>query len=347
MSVSSFIHALPKVALHLQIETTAPRETMLMFADQNEIGAEVKRFDKWLKLYEEPDFRKPDELRAMLQSWLRYGDDLVRVIYDIGVALSKDNVRYAEISVNPLSFVSNTLTFDSFLEALNDGRDRAERAWGVKMRWIMRIPRDDPRRADEVVRWATSATAKKGGVVGVSLTGDDGSASIEQFERVFGIAEKKGLSRAAYLLDDDDVDEAIDLLGLDTVIGAWGLADSPETLEMMVEKNILLCVNPVDALMRGHVRNLANYPMETLIASGVSLVISPLMPTLYNLSQSGLYNRLIEAGLLTQEQVEQVVRDTLVHNHLPEDEKAELQAIYAVESDVLREEHLSESTEAE
>lgn len=347
MSVASFLHALPKVALHLQFETTVPRETMLMFADQNEIGAEVKRFDKWLKLYDDPDFRKPDELRAMLQTWLRYGDDLVRAVYDIGVALSKDNVSYAEIAVNPLSFVSNTLTFDSFLEALNDGRDRAERAWGVKMRWIMRIPRDDLRRADEVVRWATSATAKKAGVIGVSLTGDDGSATIEQFERVFGIAEKKGLSRSAYLLDSDDIDEAIDILALDTVLGAWRLTDSPEIMKQMAENDILLCINPIDDLMRGHIRDLGNYPMDTLLTSGIPLIASPVMPTLYKMRQSDLYNRLIEADLLSLDEAERMVTDALAHSHLPDDEKMELQAIYSVESDVLREEHLEEKTEAE
>lgn len=346
MTVESFVRALPKVALHLEIETATPRETMLMFADQNEIGASVKRFDKWLKLYDDPDFRKPDDLREMLQSWLVYGDDLVRAVYDIGVALSKDNVRYAEISVNPLSFVSNTLTFDSFLEALNDGRDRAERAWGVKMRWIMRVPRAEPRRANEVVRWATSATAKKGGVVGLSLTGHDSSVTLDQFERVFGVADKKGLSRSANLLENDDIDEAIDLLGLQTVMSAWGLVDSPETMALMAEKGIALCVNPMDDLMRGHVRDLGNYPMEGLLAGGMPLVISPIMPTLYKTQLSDLYLQLIEKDLMTLAQVEQAVETAMSQAHLPEDEKESLKMMYEVEHEVLREEHL-EAAETE
>ncbi|MEO0563197.1 MAG: hypothetical protein AAF125_13905, partial [Chloroflexota bacterium] len=214
MSTESYLKSIPKVELNLQFEGAVPRETMLMFADQNEMSEQVKRFSKWLKLYDEPDFNKLDDLTDMLRSWLQYGDDLTRAVYDIGVRLSKDNVRYAEITINPLSFVTGDLTFNEFLEALNDGRDRAERAWGVQMRWIMAVPRAEPRYADEIVRWATSTTAKDGGVVAVALVGYNypKGATIDQFERAFKTAEKKELARIAHLNASDDLDEAIDTL---------------------------------------------------------------------------------------------------------------------------------------
>jgi adenosine deaminase len=342
MTVESYIRALPKVELFLQLEGAVPRETMLMFADQNEMQDSVKRFDRWLDLYEKPDFKKLDDLTEMLRSWLQYSDDLTRAIYDVGVVLSKQNVRYAEIGVNPLSFVSNDLTFEAFINALNDGRDRAERAWGVQMRWIMLIPRNDPRRADEVARWATSHTAEKGGVVGLALVGQRGNkpVSLDQFERAFRTAEKKALARAAYLSEKDDVDEAIDLLGLEAVVDGWGLNESPETLAAMQNHDVLLCIGAARALAYGRVKDITKYPYQTLYDSGVTLVISSDMPALFRSQISDEYLAILQADGLTIEQMETLTRNAFQRCHLPEEEKEALLMMLDVELDVLRAEHI-------
>ncbi|MEO1440906.1 MAG: hypothetical protein AAFV33_10915, partial [Chloroflexota bacterium] len=269
MSVEAYIRALPKVELNLQFEGAVPRETMLMFADQNDMRDEIKRFDRWVEQYKKPDFKKLDELTDMLRSWIRWGDDLTRAIYDIGVQLSKDNVRYAEVAINPLAFVSNEFTFDTFLESLNDGRDRVERAWGVQMRWIMTIPRSDARRADDVARWATSATGKKGGIVGITLSGYDKIISLDQFDRAYGIAVKKEISRSARLSPKDDIDEAIDLLALESVIDAWGLIESPQTVEAMKEHNVSLNLGLARAKAYGWINKPADMPVAELLAAGL------------------------------------------------------------------------------
>jgi adenosine deaminase len=148
MSIETLIKAMPKVDLHLQFEGTVPRETIMIMVDQNEVKEKIKRFDKWLETYQNPDFKKLDDLTEMLRSWIEHEDDLVRAVYDIGVWMNKDNIRYAEIAINPLAFVTGDFTFDQFIASINDGRDRAERAWGVKMRWVLLTARNDPRRAD-------------------------------------------------------------------------------------------------------------------------------------------------------------------------------------------------------
>jgi adenosine deaminase len=347
MSVESYLRALPKVELHLQLEGAVPRETMLMFADQNEIREEVKRFDRWLGLYANPDFKKLGELVDMLRTWLRYGDDLTRAVYDIGVTLSKDNVRYAEIGVNPLTFVSNDFTFEALLNALNDGRDRAERAWGVQMRWIMLIPRSEPRRADEIARWATSATARKNGVVGVALMGYSQNTSLDQFERAFRTAQKKNLARAAYLGSKDDIDEAIDLLKLDEVIDGWGLAESPETVAKMADQGVTLSIGLKRARAYGWIREWTDYPLNTLWDAGVQLTASSDMPVLFDSHLSDEFITMLEHDMATLEQIEQIAANAVDSCHLPDEEKETLKMIISLEMDVLRDQHLTSAEEDE
>lgn len=345
MSIESYINALPKTELELRLEGAVPRETMLMFADQNEIGAEVKRFKKWIDLYQTPDFKRLDDLTEMLRSWLRYGDDLTRAVYDVGVQMSKSNVRYAEVAVNPLSYVKNDFTFDEFLNALDDGRDRAHRGWGVQMRWTIIIPREIPRRSDEIARWATSATAKKAGVVGITLAGYHANESLDQFERAFRTAQKKDIMRSAYLTAKDDIDEAIDALGLQRVIDGWGIAESPETLESMAEQGISFCVGIKRNQSYGWVRQVNTIPMTTILESGVKVAVSSDMPVIFGSTLADEYISAIENNLLNIEQVEEIARDTITMCGLDEDEKAELTTMFDVEMEVLRMEHLNDETE--
>ncbi|MEM6285279.1 MAG: hypothetical protein AAF787_24030 [Chloroflexota bacterium] len=341
MSVEAYIRALPKVELNLQFIGAVPQETMLMFADQNNMRDEIKRFDRWVEQYKKPDFKKLDDLTEMLRSWIRWGDDLTRAVYDIGVQLSKDNVRYAEIAINPLSFVSNEFTFDTFLAALNDGRDRVERAWGVQMRWIMTIPRSDARRADDVARWATSATGRKGGVVGITLAGYDKPISLDQFDRAFGIAVKKDVSRSARLGPKDDIDEAIDLLSLQSVIDGWGLIESPQTMEAMKAQEVTLNIGVARARAYGWINKAADLPLTQLMDGGLTLTVGTDMPTIFGTSLSNEYLALVENDLATVEQIEMLIENALNACHLPDDDRDALAAVLMVEMEVLKAEHLA------
>src|SRR5690606_22028815 len=110
----------------------------------------------------------------------------------------KQNVKYAEITVNPAIYTDLGMSFQMLMEALNDGADRAERAWGVKLAWIMSMPRERPRKSDDIARWATSATAQKGNVVGMSLVGREDAQPVAQFKKAFSTVEKKNIPRISH-----------------------------------------------------------------------------------------------------------------------------------------------------
>lgn len=140
MTTASFIAALPKVELSIQLAGAIQPKTITFIAERNEISASLKHFDNWLKLMHEPDVSRLYDIIRMAASWLKTADDLTYIVYDLGTWLSKQNVRYAEVCVDPLLFPDLNLSYDGVLNAINDGRDRAKRAWGVDMAWIFTIP---------------------------------------------------------------------------------------------------------------------------------------------------------------------------------------------------------------
>src|SRR6476646_2254453 len=101
MSTASFIAALPKVELNVQLEGAMQLHTLKNIAEQNDIPETLKRYSQWWSVVEQPDYARIYEIARRADSWVKHAYELTRVVYDLGTALAKQNVRYAEVSVNP------------------------------------------------------------------------------------------------------------------------------------------------------------------------------------------------------------------------------------------------------
>src|SRR5215204_1346805 len=164
MTVATYIEAMPKVDLHVHLEGAISKNMMLVIADQNDVSESVKHFNTWVNLLEKPEYDRLEELIRVVSGWVRQPEDLTRLAYEAGTHLARQNVRYAEITVSPALYNDITITPEQFFAAINDGRDRAQRAWGIEISWILAFPREEPRKADDQVRFATSPAGRRAGV---------------------------------------------------------------------------------------------------------------------------------------------------------------------------------------
>ena len=307
MTIASFVAALPKVELNVQLGGAIQPKTLLMIASQNEINESLKHFDTWAKLVEKPEYGRLYEIIRMTCSWLKATDDLTRAVYDVGTTLAKQNVRYAEVGIDPTLFPDLNLSYDGTLTAINDGRDRAKRAWGIDMAWIFTIPREEPRRADELARWVSGASAQRGSVVGLGLTGDEKAQPVGQFERAFSMVEKKEISRVVRAGDAfgaEGVQKALQELHPTRILDGWGAAESPDVVTALLEQNVTLALNLTRAVQQKWVGSAADYPLRKLYNDGVSLVLSSDMPAMYQTTLNAEYLAAVEQGGLTVEELE-------------------------------------------
>ncbi len=344
MTVEEFIKAMPKVALDVRLEGIFRRETLMVIADQNEIAASTKNFPYWMELLEHPEYDRLPEITEQVSQWLQQPDDLTRLVYDAGVILSRQNVKYAEIAVSPSLFMLNQQPFDEFMEALNDGRERAERGWKIQMRWILSVSRDEPRRADEVVRWATSAVGRKGGVVGLALHGDSAEQPVGQFERAFSMAEKKGLPRVAQTSPTGGAEEAIEMMDnllVSRLVDGRGAADAPNVLSRLASSSTALTVSVARGLCHNWYADRSVYPMRELV-DNVPVVIGTDMPTYYKTSLVEEYLGAVEHNGLEVDDIEKIALNAIRHSFLPEDERVTLRKEHEAEFAKLREQLASE-----
>jgi adenosine deaminase len=247
------------------------------------------------------------------------------------------------VSINPGLFPELSLNYDDFLAAINDGRDRAKRAWGIEMAWIFVIGREEPRRSDELARWVSTASSRRGGVIGLGLSGDEKAQPVGQFERAFHAVEKKEIARmvrAGDVQGAEGVLKAIEVLHPNRLLDGWGSADAPDVLTAMADNGITLAINLTRAQKQGWVAALANYPLRRLYDAGISLVIGADMPNLYHTSISDEYLAAVEQCGLTLDELENVALNAVRTSFMEEAVKTELLQTFTQTYAELRAEHI-------
>ncbi len=328
MSLRDFITALPKVDLNIQLTGALRKESLLLIASQNGIPAAHDDYAQWVALLDEPDYARLDEIARVAGGWIMYPEDLALVAYDIGVALSRQNVAYAEVSVAPADFVGGgRMHFEAFLEALNDGRDRAKRAWNVEMSWILSIPRDNPRAGDDAARWATGTAARAGNVVAMGLTGDDGLQPAGQFKRAFATAQRKEINTAASAgnsLGPSGIREAIDELRPGRLVNPWGLLDDEALASELAEAGTPLVLSIARALRLGLVERAEGFPLKALLERGLQVALGSDMPSLYGTSLTDEYVMAHESCQLTLDETTQLARRSIELSLLDDERKEPL-----------------------
>lgn len=345
MSVETFIRAMPKVDLHVHLEGAVHRDTLLIIAEQNEINESLKHFNQWVGLIDKPDYNRLDDILYTTSQWMQEPEDLTHAAYELGVALAKQNVRYAEVSVFPTLFTEIGMSFDNFLAAINDGRERAFKAWGVRLNWILDIRRDQPRSADDVARWVTSTGAKKGNVVGMGLAGKENAQPAGQFERAFRSVAKKEMVLTAHAGGNNGAEGILDALHTlqpQRILDGWGTADAPDVISLLVEQHVTLGVNMARALCMGQVARYADYPLRHLVDAGVTIALGSDMPSYFKSSLTDEYLAAVEHSGLGLDEIEEIALNAVRAAYLPEDEKQAMLDEFRQEYARLRAEHLPE-----
>jgi adenosine deaminase len=329
MSLVRYIELMPKVETFLQLEGAFARNSLLHIAEQNDIPFTLKHYKQWTALVDKPDYNRLDDLIQTTAQWIQTPDDLARLVYELGVALAKQNIRYAEVGVSPALYVEQGFTFEQFLNAINDGRSRAERAWKVGMRWVLNIRRTQVRTSEDVLRWVSSAAAKRGGVVGLGVAGREIGPEEDIVERTFRTAQKKGIGRAPQIETLSSAEEAaqvIDVFGPDRLLVGTKLAQAPEAMRLLADAQIPVSVCMPRAVHLNQIANISAFPLRKMYDDGLAVSLSSGLANLYHTSLNAEYKAAAEIHDFSAREIESMVLNGVRGTLLPDDEKATMTA---------------------
>ncbi|ANZ41896.1 adenosine deaminase [Lentzea guizhouensis] len=320
----SFIHALPKVELHVHLVGSAGIDTVLELARRHpEAGvptdrAELERFyifrdfDHFLKVY------------WAVQSMLEDRRDIHTLVVGLARSLAAQNAPYAEVTVTPYNHLTDGMPVDELLAGLATGRAEAA-ALGVELAWCFDIPGEK----GLVAARETLAVAlqRPDGLVSFGLAGPEEGVGRTQFAPFFDAAVEAGLHsvpHAGETTGPETVWSAVKDLKAERIGHGTSCVRDPALLEHLALKGIPLEVCPTSNVRTRQVASIEAHPVRQMLDSGLVVTLNTDDPPFFGATLEGEYLAVASAVDLTHAEVARLAENAVLASFLPNSRKTQL-----------------------
>jgi adenosine deaminase len=316
--LSHFIAGLPKAELHLHIEGSLEPELMFALAQRNAVAI---------------PYASVDEVRAAyafsnLQDFLDIyyaGADVLRTrqdFHDLALAYferaAADGVVHAEIMFDPQTHTDRGIAFAEVIEGLLSAMRVAESELGVTSQLILSFLRH----LSEEAAFATLEAAEPwlDRIAAVGLDSSEVGHPPAKFARVFAAARAKGLKITAHAGEEGPpayVHEALDLLGVDRIDHGNRALEDEALVTRLVEEGMTLTVCPLSNLKLCVVDDLADHPLDRMLALGLKATVDSDDPAYFGGYIGDNYRAVAQARGLSREDLVQLARNSFTGSFLP------------------------------
>ncbi|HEV2887073.1 MAG TPA: adenosine deaminase [Jatrophihabitans sp.] len=282
-SIDGFLAGLPKVELHLHLIGSITADTLLTLARRHPDGGvpgDPDALSRWLTFADFPQFCAAFGRVSRL---VTDGDDLVALVTGMAGALAVSKVRYAEVTVTPLTHLAVGVRPDELADALTLGRERAARESGVELGWIFDVSGDlGPPAADDTLAWVLAH--QPDGTVGFGLGGPERDVPRAAFRDAFDRAVAAGLHSVPHAGETDgahSVWSALRDLRAERIGHGIRSIDDPRLVEQLAASGVPLEVCPTSNACTG-AASISDHPLPALLAAGVRVTLATDNPGLFN-----------------------------------------------------------------
>jgi adenosine deaminase len=276
------IRALPKVELHVHVESCLTEERVAKLAE----AARVPLPRPFGELYR---YSSLAEFLATFEWWcdlLRTPGVAEQLAYDTAAYFREEGIVYAELLTGPRYWTH--LRYDELIVALDRGLERAHADGHADVRLVPSISREQsPEWAMALVEWIGAGHAPR--VVGLGLDGNEAvlGRTSPKFTEAFARAGELGLGRTAHTGESsgpEGVRDALDCLGLDRIDHGVRAIEDPALVERLAAERVTLNVCPSSNVVVGLYPSVAAHPLDRLADAGVPVTVNSDDPMAMELS---------------------------------------------------------------
>lgn len=327
--VPAALRALPKVELHLHLETSLRLRRLAERSPDagDRLGAPhlvadpaaFTGYDRLRRLrYAGRAGRIPDALYTPA--------NLRQITAELLAECAAQGVRHVEVRVGGRRAFA-ALGVRGVLEAMAEAAQAARPALGISAGLIVTLVRErGPAEAERVVREAVAC--RDCGVVGIDLAGDEANYPPAMFVRAVDRAREAGLGitvHAGEFTGPASVWTAIYQLGAQRIGHGIRAVEDPELLAYLREHRVTLELCPTSNLRLGLVTSLAEHPMRTLLKAGVPVTVNSDDPVLLGTDLTRELAAVQVALGLSMETVTALMRNAARAAFLPPQQRAALE----------------------
>lgn len=274
--VEAWLRGLPKAELHLHLEGSITAATLVELSRRND--AKPLTLEAAKQVYSYRDF--PSFLMSFkaVTERLHRPLDYETITYNMLRDLAAQGVRHAEayISVGILYHFAR-LDVDEVMAAIERGRERGEREFGVTLLWIVDAVRHfGVEECTRVFRKAADLKGKYPSVVGVGIGGDEARGPAQEFREIYAQAKADGLHLTAHAGEScgpQSVWAAINL-GAERIGHALTAVQDEDLIAVLAEKQIPLELNITSNLRTGCCPALELHPVRRYFEEGLMVTLN-------------------------------------------------------------------------
>jgi aminodeoxyfutalosine deaminase len=316
---SSFIRTLPKAELHLHLEGAIEPATLLELRERrgdNVTLAEVEA------LYLYADF--PSFLLAFknITEHLRTPDDYELITYRLMQRLKEEHVLHAEVYVSVGVCLWRKQDFAAIFEALDRGRARGARDFGISLLWIFDATRHfGAEQAQKVFDLAVCYQDRN--VIGVGIGGDEQKAPPELFRSVYNYAADHGLRLTAHAGETGPPESIWGALNLraERIGHGFTAAQDADLVEELAQRQVPVELCITSNLRTGVCKTVADHPTKNYFDHGVMITLNTDDPALFGTSLCREYQLAQETFSFTDEHLRELARNSFEASFLPAEKK--------------------------
>ncbi|EJU10334.1 adenosine deaminase [Sphingomonas sp. LH128] len=318
--LAQFIAGLPKAELHLHIEGSLEPELMFALAQRNNVAIPYVSVEEVRAAY---DF---SNLQDFLDIYYA-GADVLRTradFHDLAMAYftraAADGVVHAEIMFDPQTHTDRGIPFAEVIEGLLSAMAAAEAEFGLTSQLILSFLRHLP----EEAAFATLKMAEPwlGRITAVGLDSSEVGHPPAKFARVFAAAREKGLKITAHAGEEGPpayVHEALDLLGVDRIDHGNRALEDEALVARLAAEGMTLTVCPLSNLKLCVVKDLADHPLDRMLAEGLKATVNSDDPAYFGGYVADNYRAVAEARGLSRDDLVTLARNSFTGSFLPQE----------------------------
>ncbi|GLW91494.1 adenosine deaminase [Actinokineospora globicatena] len=280
----AYVHALPKVELHLHLVGSAPLDAVRELALRHPDGGVPTDSDELARYYEFTDFTHFITVYGKVSRLVRTGTDITTLLVGIARDLAASNAHYAEVTITAFDHLNNGMDPAELSEALTEGRKRALAEHSVVLAWIFDIPAGLERAKDErTVDWVLAHMPE--GTVAFGVGGQEAGMPRASFRRSFDRAREAGLHsvpHAGETVGPEEIWAAVRELGAERIGHGVSAVQDRDLLRHLAHEGIPLEVCPTSNLRTRAVLDIAQHPLPLLLEAGVPVTLATDDPGMFH-----------------------------------------------------------------
>ena len=290
------INAMPKIELHLHLESGAPPAFIRRLAKEKKIdlsgifdeqgGYKFTDFWNFLKVYE-----------AATET-LQRPEDFYRLTLAVLEESAASGVIYSETFLSPDFCGGRDIgAWREYLHAIREAADQAQATMGITLRGIVTCIRHfGPEKARQTARCAAETAGDF--IVGFGIAGDEMMGAPKDFAWSFDAAREAGLRLTAHAGEwggPQSVRDAIRDLGVERVGHGVRAIEDLALVDEIAERGIVLEVCPGSNVALGLYPNFRAHPIGQMYDRGVKVTISTDDPPFFHTTMAREYDMLNRA----------------------------------------------------